>query len=249
MKIEPSNIDSHLSNGWLLVIISSLVLTVAPVKIFAQIPPTQQRMLRTFETYQLPSSTPPPVIPPLSLSNTQTLSQYRVATFKEFIKKASQPQYRAIGDQMYDLQALTEFLNWVSVLPVTPENTAMLKKATRPLPSWSLLYGRVAQVTDNNGILMWQYNAPEMVETPKLVRLKNYPLQSTLVDGAVVVVFAKIEPPYSYLDSQHSKSTVSSFDFGKPVTKQEVDKFIQNRPLPEIKLPAKTNAPSFKLKH
>jgi len=149
---------------------------------------------------------------------------------------------------MYDLQPLTDFLFWVADLPNNPETTAMLKTKTRPLTNWSVLYGRVAQVTDANGILLWKYEEPEMVLAPKLVRLRSFPLERTLVDGDVVVVFAKNEGPYSYIDAQGGKSTVNSFNYGKPVTKQEVDLFIQKRPLPAIKLPARTNTPPVKQK-
>jgi len=143
---------------------------------------------------------------------------------------------------MYDLQPLTEFLLWVGELPVTPENTAMLKNRTRPLPNWALLYGRVAQVTDGNGILIWKYDHPEMTTAPKLIRLRGYPKEKNVVDGDTIVVFAKAEAPYAYIDSQRGKSTVSSFDYGTPVTKQQVDVFIHNRPLPAIRLPVMTNA-------
>jgi len=216
-----------------------LVLLCQDRDVIAQYPPGQVRFL---ETHQLPSSTPPPVITPLSLSRTQTLSQFRLSVAKEFINKASHPEFRFVDGQMYDLQPLTDFLLWVADLPNNPETTAMLKTKTRPLPNWSLLYGRVAQVTDGNGILLWKYEQPEMVLEPKLVRLRNYTLEKTLVDGDIVVVFAKNEGPYSYIDTQHGKSTVSSYDYGKPVTKQQVDLFIQKRPLPAIRLPAQTNA-------
>ena len=197
-----------------------------------------------FEMNQLPSSTPPPVISPPSLSSTQTVSQFRISTFKDFIHKASQPEYRFVDGQMYNLQPLSDFLLWVADLPVNPETTAMLKTKTRPLPDWSILYGRVAQVTDRNGILLWKYEKPEMAVNPSLVLLRNYPLEKTLVDGSIVVAFAKNAGPYSYIDSQRSKSTVNSYNFGKPVTKQEFDLYLQRRrdtavrPLPPaIRLP------------
>jgi hypothetical protein len=200
---------------------------------------------RNLETHQLPSSTPPPVITPPSLPKSLTLSQFRVSVFKDFIKKASQPQYRSANGKMYDLQPLTDFFLWVADLPDNPETTEMLKHVTRPLPSWSVLYGRVAQVTDGNGILLWKYEQPEMVLNAKLVRLRENPWEKALVDGDIVVVYAMNEGPYSYIDTQHVKSTVSSFDYGKPVTEQQVDLFIQKRPLPAIRLPTLTNNSPF----
>jgi hypothetical protein len=190
-----------------------------------------------FETTQLPSSTTPPVIAPLSLSSTQTLSQYRVSTFKEFIHKASQPEYRLVDGQMYYLKPLSDFLLYVAALPANPETTALLKTKTRPLTNWTVLYGRVAQVTDRNGILLWKYEQPEMVLNPTLVRLRNYPQEKTLVDGNIVVVYAKNESPYSYIDSQRGKSTVSSYDFGRPVTKQQFDLYLQRQPAQAVRLP------------
>jgi hypothetical protein len=190
---------------------------------------------------QLPSSAAPPVIAAPVMTNNQTLSQFRVNLAKGFIQRARVPEYRFVDNQMYDLEPLADFLLWVADLPVTAENTAMLKTKTRPLANWSLIHGRVAQVTDRNGILLWKYEQPEMVSNPKLVRLLNYPAEKTLVDGDIVIVFAKNEGPYSYLDSSRNRSTVNSFDFGKPATRQEVDKFIQSRPLPTIHLPPKTN--------
>src|SRR5262249_53903166 len=163
---------------------------------------------------------------------TQTLSQLRVSTFKEYVLKATQPQYRAVDGQMYDLKPLADFLLWLANLPATPETAAMLKTKTRPLTNWSIIYARVAQVTDRSGILLWQYDQPEMVYNAKLVCLRNYPKEKALVDGSVVVVFAKNEGPYSYIDSQRTKSTVELYDFGKPVTKQQVDFYLKNRPAP-----------------
>ena len=116
-------------------------------------------------------------------------------------------------------------------------NPTILKTFTRPLTNWSLLYGRVAQLTDRNGILLWKYEQPEMVSNPSLVRLRNYPADKDLVDGNILVVFARNEGPYSYIDSQRNKSTVHSYDFGKPLTKQQFDAFLQNRPPPTIRLP------------
>jgi hypothetical protein len=219
------------------------VLLVSTVHVSAQFPPNQNRV---FDTHQLPSSTPPPVIPPVKLQGNQTLEEYRLNTFKDFLIKASQPQYRSIDGQMYDLQPLTDFLNWVAGLPNTPDTEAMLKTQTRPLPAWSLVYGRVAQVTDGNGILLWMYKQTDLTLDPKLVRVRNYPKEKSLVDGDIVVVFAKNEAPYSYIDSQRGKSTINSFNFGKPVTRRDVELFIQKRPLPTIILPPRTNNLSIK---
>lgn len=221
----------------------TLVLLGTSGGLYSQYPPAQLRMM---ESHQLPSSTPPPEIPALSLPDTQTLGQYRTEKIKEFVTKAGQPQYRSVAGQIYNLEALTDFLNWVGELPNTEDTKAMLKTRTRPLPAWSLVYGRVAQLTDGNGVLLWKYEQPEMVSSPKLVRLRNYPIEKKLVDGDIVVAFAMIEAPYSYIDSQRGKSTVNSFDFGKPVTRQEVDLFIEKRPLPTIVLPKRTNAPASK---
>ena len=202
--------------------------------VMAQYPPGQRL---PFESNLLPSSATPPVIPAPSLPSTQTLSQFRVNTFKEFVRQASQPQYRSVDAQMCDLKPLADFLLWVADLPATPETTAFLKTKTRPLPNWSILYGRVAEITDRSGILLWKYEQPEMSLTPTLVRLRSYPQQSALVDGKVVVVFAKNEVPFSYIDSQHNKSTVNSYDFGQPATKQQFNLYLQRRPARAVRLP------------
>jgi hypothetical protein len=76
-----------------------------------------------------------------------------------------------------------------------------------------------------------------MVLTPTLIRLRNYPLQRSLVDGTVLVVFAKNEGPFSYTDSQRNKSTVNSFDFGQPATKQQFDLYLQKRTARAVRLP------------
>ena len=217
-----------------------VLLLVTTVHVSAQFPPMQNRLM---DTHQLPSSTPPPVVPPVKLKDYQTLSDYRLNTFRDFLVQAGQPQYRSVDGQMYDLQPLTDFLNWVAGLPNTPETEDMLKTQTRPLPAWSLVYGRVAQVTDGNGILLWMYKQTDMTLDPKLVRVRNYPREKSLVDGDIIVVYAKNEAPYSYIDSQRGKSTIYSFNFGKPVTQQEVELFLQKRPLPTIILSPRTNRP------
>jgi hypothetical protein len=212
----------------------------------AQFPPGQSRFLGV---NLLPSSTSPPVITAPPLSTNQTVAQFRASTAKEFIRKAWQPEYRSVDGQMYDLQPLAEYFLWLTDLPVNAENTAMLKNQTRPLPNWTLVYGRIAQLTDHNGIFLWQYQQPEMVLNPKLVCLRNYPLEKTLVDGDVVVAFAKSEGPYSYVDSLRSKSTVNSYDYGKPVTKQEVDLFIQRKSALAKSVQAQTNSFPAQGKH
>ena len=97
---------------------------------------------------------------------------------------------------MYDLKPLADFLLSVADLPANAATTARLKTRTRPLPNWSILYGRVAQVTDRNGVFLWKYEEPEMLANPTLVCLRNYPQERALVDGKLVIVFAKNEGPY-----------------------------------------------------
>jgi hypothetical protein len=192
------------------------------------------------EATALPSSTAPPVIPPPTLSPTQTLTQLRVSTFKDFIRRASEPEYRLVDGQVYNLKPLSDFLLSLADEMPNPETGAKLNVKTRTLPNWTLLYGRVAQVTDRIGILLWKYEQPEMVLSPKLVCLRNFPEERGLVDGNIVVAFAKVEGPFSYIDSQHSRSTVTAYDFGKPVTKQQVDAYLQRRTPPAVHLPPPT---------
>ena len=113
-----------------------------------------------------------------------------------------------------------------------------------------MLYGRVAQVTDSGGILLWKYDQPEMVLNPKLVCLRNFPGERGLVDGSIVIAFARIQGPFSYIDSQRSKSTVTAYDFGKPITRQQVEAYLQRRARPAVRLPPPairlpTNIPSL----
>jgi hypothetical protein len=63
-----------------------------------------------FEPTALPSSTTPPVIPQPLLSNGQTITQFRVSTFKDFIRQASQPEYRLVDGEAYDLKPFSDFL-------------------------------------------------------------------------------------------------------------------------------------------
>lgn len=231
------------ASGWLG--LCGLVLAQSPY------PPGQYPPGMRFpvEATALPSSTPPPVIPPPTLSPKQTLTQLRVSTFKDFIHRASEPEYRLVDGQIYNLKPLSDFLLSLADEMPNPETSAKVNAKTRPLINWTLIYGRVAQVTERSGILLWEYDQPEMVLNPKLVCLRNFPGERGLVDGNVVVAFARVEGPFSYIDSQHSRSTVTAYDFGKPVTKQQVDAYLQRRaspaarlPPPAIRLP--TNIPS-----
>jgi len=179
------------------------------------------------EAGQLSPASPPP--PSVTVTNNQQLDRTRVATFKSYVATAATPPYRRVNGQIYNLTPLVNFLNWVADLPPTPETKQILDGATRPLPYWSMVYGKVGAVTVDNGVLLWKYETPEFSDTPKLVRLRGYPSEQSLVYGDVVIVFAMNESPYSYIDNLRVRSTVSSFNYGKVASAQDVEQFIAAR--------------------
>jgi hypothetical protein len=152
-----------------------------------------------------------------------------VALFKAFVIQAAQAPYRRLDGQIFSIAPLAEFLLQVADMPATEESRQELNQVVRPLPTWSILYGKVGQITDRNGVLLWKYEKPDMSGTPQLVRIEHYPLEKTLVDGAVLCVFARNESPYSYLTTERAKATVASYDFGQVVSLPEVQAFIQQQ--------------------
>ena len=160
--------------------------------------------------------------------------------FKTLVLQAEEVPFRKVDDRYYNVKALGDFLIWVASLPPTEESKQALNLSTRPLPNWSLLYGRIGQITDRNGILLWRYDDSHLIGKPTLVRIRNLPSTRNLVDGEVLAVFARNEDPYVYIDTERTKVTVASYDYGQVVSNKEMQEYLKKLSNPAPKKPKTT---------
>jgi hypothetical protein len=188
------------------------------------------------EPDEIPPETTPPPAPMVKVPAGQTLASYRFQLARENLQKAGQTPYRIVNGQPFNLQPLTNFLGWVYD---NADNESLLKTRQRSLPEWSLLHGRVAQITEQGGVFLWEYSNPEMSSTPRLIRIRNYPGQKMLIDGETLTVFAKREPNYSYIATTHARATIESYDHGNVATLQDMTRIQSantlglNHPIPK----------------
>lgn len=157
----------------------------------------------------------------------------------EKLKLASAEPYRKIGDQVYNLRPLSEYL--IKIRKMTYEEMESFKPV-RPIPSWKYLSAKVIQITQHDGLLL-SLISPFESDRGKLVRLKNYSRESALIDGAEVNFFAVNDGTFSYVSVTGAGSKIESYNYGTVLTTKEFTDYIATlRPTAP-----KTNTPASKL--
>lgn len=149
----------------------------------------------------------------------------KILEWRIHVHGASREPYRKVNEKVYDL---TPFFIYSQCLVDDPDFAESAPAPSGQWEDWGILFGTVLQVLDEDGILLRKYDDSDKVlfeGKSHIVRLKNFPRGRTLVDGAKLAVFAYLDGRYSYVNTGGARSTVESYDYGKLVTGEELDKF------------------------
>jgi TPR repeat protein len=150
--------------------------------------------------------------------NSSNNAKREILAYRFNILGASREPYRKAGEKTYDLTPLFDYMKRLV------DDPDFAKSARRPeeYDNWSVVFGTVLQILDDDGILLKKYQSPDFVGDWQTVRLKNFPRGKSLVDGKKLAVFAYFDGRYSYSNTGGARSTVESYDYGKIPSEDEV---------------------------